>query len=75
MTVQEMMAEIRVLPLEDKLELLEALTHALRDEWPPRHNTGPSVSRVRGLLKSDEPPPTDAELTDAYTDYLLEKYT
>jgi len=75
MTVQEVIAEIRHFSFEEKLQLLEALTHTLHDEWRPHPRTGSSVSRVRGLLKPDGPPPTDAELTDAYTDYLMEKYT
>ncbi len=34
------------------------------------------LERVRGMLKPapGEPMPTDAELSDDYTDYLIEKY-
>lgn len=31
--------------------------------------------RLRGIVKFDGPPPTDEELKDAYTDYLVEKYS
>jgi hypothetical protein len=33
-----------------------------------------SLERVRGMLKPDGPMPTDADLTDDYTDYLTRKY-
>jgi len=75
MTVQNVMTEIRNLSVEEKLELLRTLTHTLRDEWHPPPRAGSPVSRVRGLLKPDGPTPTDAEVMDAYTDYLMEKYS
>lgn len=75
MTVQDLMSEVRHLSLEERLQLLELLAHTLREEWSPRRGPRSSVARLRGLLKSEGPPPTDAELADAYTDHLLEKYT
>ena len=75
MTIHEVMAEIRQLSFEDRLELLELLTITLRYEGQPARSSGSSVSRVRGLLKPDGPQPTDAELTDVYADHLMEKYT
>jgi hypothetical protein len=33
MTVQEVLAEIRQLSVEDRLRVLESLTHSLREEW------------------------------------------
>jgi hypothetical protein len=29
---------------------------------------------VRGLFAGDGPPPTDAEVRELYTDFLVEKY-
>ena len=74
MTVQELMVEIRRLSFEERLELLESLTRTLREERRTNSQAGSSVNRVRGLLKPDGPLPTDAELADGYTDYLIEKY-
>ena len=74
MTYQELLSEIRYLPLDERLALLEALTHSLCDELRPVGHARPSASQVRGMLKSDGPLPTDAEISDAYTRYLLEKY-
>jgi hypothetical protein len=75
MTVQEIMSEVRHLSLEDRLHLLELLTHDLHEEWRPEREGASSLASLRGVLKSDEPPPTDAELANVYTAHLLEKYT
>ncbi len=32
------------------------------------------VRRLRGIAKPDGPPPTDEEVRELYTDYLVEKY-
>ena len=75
MTYQELVAEITRLPQEERLGLLEVLTQSLREELAPPGGHGPSLHRVRGMLKPDGPLPTDEELSDAYTRHLIEKYT
>jgi len=92
MTVEDLMSEVRHLSVEERLQLLELLSHSLHEDWrpekTPRPPAGPerpergepslfrveSQYRLRGLLKSNEPPPTSAELAAAYADHLLEKY-
>lgn len=93
MTVEDLMSEVRRLSVEERLHLLELLSHSLHEDWHPARRPRPPAGpeqpefgepsflrvkrpqhRLRGLLKSDEPPPTDTELADAYTDHLLEKY-
>lgn len=34
-----------------------------------------AVQRLRGILKTEGPPPSDEEVKDMYTDYLIEKYS
>ena len=34
-----------------------------------------AVQRLRGIIKFDGDPPTDEELKDIYTDYVIEKYS
>jgi hypothetical protein len=75
MTVQEVMPEVRHLSLEDRLQLLELLTHDLHEEWRPEKEGASSLAGLRGVLKSDDAPPTDAEMANVYTAHLLEKYT
>jgi hypothetical protein len=75
MTVQEVITEIRQLSVEDRLQVLESLTHSLREDWKGQPRQAPSpAAQVRGLLKTDAPPPTGAQIKDAYIDYLVEKY-
>ena len=75
MTFQELLTEITSLPLEERLILLEALTRGLREELHPQAHASAPVERVRGLLKPSGPVPGDLDVEDAYTRYLIEKYT
>jgi hypothetical protein len=76
MTYQDLVTEIENLSLAEQLSLLETLAQLIsrqtRQHSPPEN----SLERVRGMLKPapGEPIPTDAELADNYTDYLLKKY-
>lgn len=76
MTYQELVTEIEKLPLSEQLSLMETLARVIgrrtRKATAPRN----SVKRVRGLLKPapGEPMPTDADLADDYTNYLMKKY-
>ncbi len=63
---------------EDDQEL-EDLTEMTVQEWPETSKCSEpktSLERVRGMLKPapGEPMPTDADLADDYTDYLMEKF-
>lgn len=75
MTFQNLLTEISQLPLDERLALLEVLTHSLRTELRRTPRDGSPVNRVRGLLKPAGPLPTDVERKDDYTRYLIEKYT
>jgi hypothetical protein len=73
---QDIVVAVRQLPNEKRLTLMEELVHLLAAEWQPPRAGESSLNRVRGMLK---PPtgvsPSDHELRDAYTDYLVEKYS
>ena len=75
MTYKDLVSEIKQLPLNERLLLLEALTRSVRNELAPPTRRGSSVNRVRGMIKPTGPLPSDNELKDAYTRYLIEKYT
>ncbi len=70
MVVQELLDEIKRLPIDDQLDMLEALSHNIREVL---HRQMPMDS-LRGLLKSDQPAPTDEVLKSHYIDYLADKY-
>lgn len=75
-TYQDILVAVRQLPNEKRLTLMEELVHLLAAEWQPSRTGESSLTRVRGMLK---PPtkltPTEHELRDDYTDYLIEKYS
>ena len=41
---------------------------------PPKRIPPGTLNNLRGLLKTNQPSPTDEELQADYTDYLIEKY-
>lgn len=74
-TYQDIVVAVRQLPNEKRLTLMEELVHLLAAEWQPPRTGELSLTRVRGMLKPAEGiAPSDHELRDAYTDYLIEKY-
>ncbi len=70
MSLKELVAEIRRLPLDERLLLLEVLSHDIRETL--QHST---VSRVEGILKPDDAEELDDEtLRQDYINYLEAKY-
>ena len=75
MTHEELIREIMQLPLEQRMELLEALKRSLQEETHLQERRRDAVRRLRGIAKPDGPPPSDEEIKDEYTRYLMEKYS
>ena len=74
MTYSEIVNTVKNLPYEQKVSLIEMLAQSLRDEQKQTDSQQSSLSKVRGLLKNDDMPQTKSQLTDDYTNYLIEKY-
>jgi hypothetical protein len=90
MTRQEFIEEIRRLPVAERIALLEAISRSLREEFEAtdaasdasapdasdeRERRLGAVRRLRGALKFDGPAPTDEEVREIITDYLIEKHS
>ena len=75
MTYQELAAEIVRLPIAERLALLELVSRSVREDLAPPSRTESLAAQLRGIAKSDEPPPTDAEVRDDYTNFLEQKYS
>lgn len=90
MTREELIEEIRQLPPSERIALVEEVSRTLRDggHSPSTANGSKSeaavpsveermsvVGRLYGILKTDGPPPTDEEIKDQITDYLIKKYS
>jgi hypothetical protein len=75
MTHEELTREIMQLPLEQRIELLQAISRSVTEETRTREQRASAVRRLRGIAKFDGPPPTDEELKDDYAEYLMKKYS
>ena len=74
-TYQDIIIAVKQLPVEKRLTLMEELAHSLAGEWQTPRTGESSLHRVRGMLKPVGPIPSDRELRDSHTDYLIEKYS
>jgi len=70
MTYTDLAQQVRALP---RPALLRELARSLEDK-DAASSRAPSLARVRGMLKTDAPAPTDKQVRDAYIQYLLEEY-
>ncbi len=60
---QELRKEAYNLSVSDRLALVEAIVRSVHEEIRPRPPVPPGVvNRLRGILKTDGPPPTDEEI-------------
>jgi hypothetical protein len=78
MTYRELVTEARRLPVYEQLQLVEEILRGMRETAlpasPPKRRRIIPFVRLRGALRPEGPLPADAELKDAYTNHLLEKY-
>jgi hypothetical protein len=82
MLLQEVKEQVFKLPLSDRLELLHALLESLQEQPVPRavgvaspgENRSGAIQRMRGLLKTEQPAPTDEEVAAMLDDRRMEKY-
>ncbi|WP_254568190.1 hypothetical protein [Oscillatoria sp. HE19RPO] len=72
---QELRKEAYNLSVSDRLALVEAIVHSVNDEIRPRPPVPPgTITRLRGILKTEGPPPTDEEIEAIKEERLKEKY-
>lgn len=75
MTYEQLVVEVRRLPVPERLRLLEVIASSVREEEERSIPRGVPASSIDGILKTEGPTPLDAELQDDYVDYLIEKYS
>ena len=82
MTEEDILKEINRLPPKQRVEIAHAVLENVRHEEqgtfgevhdPQEKLVG--IERLRGLLKFEGGPPTDEQVKDMITDYLVEKYS
>ena len=75
MTTQELIAELNRLSLDERLEILEMLSRDIRNTLHTPLLRPSPVEKVRGLLNTDSPLPSQDALNRDYRDYLEAKYS
>ncbi len=74
MLLQELKAQIFQLPPSDRLALISAIVESLQDTTIAQPDRSGAIQRMKGLLKTDKPAPTDAEVAVMLEERRVEKY-
>lgn len=62
MLSQELKAQIFKLPPSDRLALIAAIVESLQDTTAVQVDRSRAIRRMKGLLKTEQPAPTDDEV-------------
>lgn len=74
MSLQDLRKQVLELSVSDRLALMQTIITSLDRELRPRPDVKGAVQRMRGIAKTDAPPPTDAEVEAMLEERLVEKY-
>ena len=74
MLLQEVKEQVFKLPPSDRLALVSAIIESLQEQPVPRADRSGAIRRMRGLLKTDQAAPTDAEVAAMLDDRRVDKY-
>jgi hypothetical protein len=73
MLLQELQEQVLKLSANDRLALIRAIVVSLQTMPSPQADKKLLVNQMRGLLKTDRLPPTDAEVEAMLEERLAEK--
>ncbi|MCX5965105.1 MAG: hypothetical protein NT070_18840 [Cyanobacteria bacterium] len=74
MLLQEVKEQVFKLPPSDRLALVSAIIESLQEQPVPRADRSDAIQRMRGLLKTDQPAPTDEEVAAMLDERRVERY-
>jgi hypothetical protein len=74
MLLQELKEQVFKLPPSDRLALVSAIIESLQDQPISESDRSGAIRRMRGLLKTDQPAPTDEEVAAMLEERRVEKY-
>jgi hypothetical protein len=74
MLLQEVKEQVFKLPPSDRLALVSAIIESLQDQPVSGADRSRAIQRMRGLLKTGQPAPTDEEVTAMLEARRVEKY-
>jgi hypothetical protein len=74
MLPQELKEQVFKLPPSDRLALVSAIIESLQGTPVAQLDRSSAIQRMRGLLKTDQPAPTDEEVAAMLEERRAEKY-
>ncbi len=74
MLLQELKEQVFKLPPSDRIALVSAIIESLQDTSISQFDRSSAIQRMRGLLKTDQPAPTDEEVAVMLEERQAEKY-
>ncbi len=74
MLLQELKEQAFKLSVSDRLELVNAIMQSLQNVPTSQPDRKTLINQMRGLLKTDQPPPTDAQVEQMLEQHRVEKY-
>ena len=74
MLLQELKEQVFKLPSSDRLALVSAIIESLQSQPIFDADRSGAIRRMRGLLKTDHPAPTDEQVAAMLEERRVEKY-
>ncbi|MBR8835899.1 MAG: hypothetical protein DSM106950_18235 [Stigonema ocellatum SAG 48.90 = DSM 106950] len=74
MSLQELKEQARQLLTNERLELVRAIIESLQDAPSQQPERSRMIKQMKGLLKTDEPAPTDEQVESMLEERRVEKY-
>jgi hypothetical protein len=74
MLSQNLKAQVLKLTPSDRLALISIIVESLQESSVSKSERSAAIQRMRGLLKTDRPAPTDEEVAVILEERRLEKY-
>lgn len=74
MSLQELKEQAFKLSVSDRLALVSAIIDSLQNTLSSQPNRKALIQQMRGLLKTDQPSPTDAQVEEMLQARRVEKY-
>ena len=74
MLLQELKEQVFKLPSSDRLALVSAIIESLQNQSILSADQPGAIRRMRGLLKTGQPEPTDEQVVASLEERRMEKY-
>lgn len=74
MSLQDLKEQARQLNVDDRLELVRSIIESLQDAPSQQLERSRAIKQMKGLLKTDQPAPTDEQVEAMLEERRVEKY-